>query len=211
MARSLISASVLALVLLAFTLLFGGSPSPVRASAIASPQSQTQTTQQAAAQATPQRFRALAADLSGRGRPAQTVEIEIRHWSTDGQRDQLLQVLRDKGQDAMLDVLQKMPVVGSIRTPDTLAYDLHYARSQPWGDGGEQVLIATDRYINYWEAANGSRRLQYPFTVIQLRVDGNGEGEGRLSLATKVIAAGREIVLENYDTQPILLTGLTRE
>ncbi len=211
MVRSLISAAVLALVLLVGTLLFGAPSSAARATAITSRQSQSQTAQQSAAQATPQRFRAVAQNLSGRGPAGQLVEIQINHWSTDAQRDQLLQVLRDKGQDAMLDVLQKLPVVGTIRTPDTIAYDLHYARSQPWDDGGEQVLIATDRWINYWEAANATRSLQYPFSIIQMRVKGSGEGEGRLSVATKVIAAGREIVLENYDSQPILLTDVTRE
>ncbi|MGE5357410.1 MAG: hypothetical protein ACM3NQ_00215, partial [Bacteroidales bacterium] len=159
--------------LVAVVALFSDTPASVRAASL--------TTQQTQAQATPQRFTAFAANLSGRGRAAQTVDIEIKHWSTDAQRDELLQVLRNKGEQALLDALQKMPVVGTIRTPDSLAYDLHYARSQPWDDGGEQVLIATDRYINYWEAANASRTLQYPFTVIQMRVKGTGQGEGRLS------------------------------
>ncbi len=50
--------------------------------------------------------------------------------------------------------------------------------------------------------------MEYPFTVIQLRVNGDGQGEGRMSLATKVVAAGNEIVLENYNSQPVLLNDV---
>ncbi len=160
----------------------------------------------------PERFTAVAMNLDGTRRAgARQVSIEIKQWSTDTQREELLNVLRTKGEKAMLDLLQNMPVVGTIRTPDSLAYDLHFARRQPWGDGGQQLLIATDRPIGFWEASGGRRSLDYPFTVIQLRVNAEGKGEGRMSVATKVIPEGNTIVLENYDTQPVLLSEVTRE
>lgn len=163
-------------------------------------------------QSGPERFTAIAMNLDGSHRQgARRVSIEIKRWSTDGQRDQLLNVLRTQGEKAMLDALQKLPVVGSIRTPDSLAYDLHFARKQAWGDGGQQVLIATDRPIGFWEASGSSRSLDYPFTIVQLRVNAQGKGEGRMSVATKVIPAGNTIVLENYDTQPVLLSDVTLE
>ncbi len=167
---------------------------------------------QQAAQQGPERFRAVATNLARtRGPLATEVDVDVKQWSTDGQRDELLNVLRTKGEQALLDALQKQPVVGTIRTPDSLAYDLHYARSQPWGDGGQQVVIATDRYISFWEARNDTRSLDYPFTVIEMRVDNHGKGEGKMSLATRVVAAGSQIVLEDYGSQPVLLTDVTRE
>ncbi len=172
----------------------------------------TTSAQQQTNQPGPERFRAVAANLARMGGPLATqVDIDIKQWSTDGQRDQLLDVLRTKGQQALLDALRNQPVVGTIRTPDSLAYDLRYARSQPWGDGGQQVVIATDRYISFWEASNATRSLDYPFTVIEMRVDSHGKGEGKMSLATRVTAAGKEIVLEDYGVQPVLLTDVTRD
>ncbi len=162
-------------------------------------------------QSGPARFTANAISLNGVRASASQVEIDIKRWSTDGQREQLLTVLKTKGEQALLDTLQKQPVVGTIRTPDSLAYDLHYARKQPWDDGGEQVMIATDRPISFWETRNDTRSLNYPFTVIELRVKGNGTGEGKMSVATKVIAAGNQIILENYETQPVLLTDVRKE
>ncbi len=162
-------------------------------------------------QSGPEHFTAAAMNLDGSMRAAaRQVDIDIKQWSTDGQRDELLNILRTKGEEAMLTALQKMPVVGTIRTPDSLAYDLHYARKQPWGDGGQQLLIATDRPIGFWEASGGSRSLEYPFTVIQIRVNAQGKGEGRMSVATKVIPEGNTIVLENYNAQPVLLSDVTR-
>lgn len=80
-----------------------------------------------------------------------------------------------------------------------------------WGDGGQQVLVATDRPVGFWEATSGRRSLDYPFTIIQVRVDGQNKDEGKMSIATKVIAAGNTIVLENCDTQPVLLSDVRLE
>ncbi len=160
----------------------------------------------------PERFRAVAANLGRvRGPMASEVDIDVQRWSTDGQREQLVDILKSKGEQALLDTLQKQPVVGTIRTPDSLAYDLHYARVQPWDDGGQQIILATDRPIEFWETRNDSRSLNYPFTVIEMCVNGEGKGQGTMSVATRVIPAGNQIILENYNQQPVMLTEITRE
>ncbi len=160
----------------------------------------------------PERFRAVAANLGQvRGPMATEVDIDVKRWSTDGQRDDLVNILKTKGEHALLEALQKQPVVGTIRTPDSLAYDLHYAQVQPWDDGGQQIILATDRPIGFWEARSGARSLNYPFTVIEMHVDHEGKGQGTMSVATRVIPAGNQIVLENYNSQPVLLTDVTRE
>lgn len=71
-------------------------------------------------------------------------------------------------------------------------------------DGGERVIMATDRYISFWEAWVRPRTIDYPFTVIEPRLGPNGEGEGKMSLATKTIYDKKDnvVVLENYGIQP---------
>jgi hypothetical protein len=161
-----------------------------------------------------ERFTALAINM---GTPGPTgageVEMVVERWSSEADRDRLLETLMDKGSDKLLDTLRDMPRVGYIRTPNSIGYDLHFAWKTPLPDGGERVVMATDRYITFWEAANRPRSIDYPFTVIELHVNAAGEGEGKMSLATK-IAADREsgtIVLENYATQPVLLNNVRRE
>jgi len=144
---------------------------------------------------------------------AGTVEIAIERWSTDAERDRLMAVLLEQGPDKLLDELRKLPRAGYIRTPNSIGYDLHYARKAPGEDGGEHVVLATDRYINFWEAANQPRTIDYPFTLIELHVGPDGKGEGKMSIATKIIydKESNEIVLENYQSQPVLLTNVHRE
>jgi hypothetical protein len=163
---------------------------------------------------TPERFTALAVNMSNVGAPgAQTVEIVVNRWSTDAERDRLMIALREKGPDKLLETLQKMPRVGYFRTPNSIGYDLHYARRHPLPDGGERVVIATDRRISFWEASNQPRSIDYPFTLIELHINANGEGEGKMSLATKITVdpENKVVVLENYASQPILLNAVKRE
>jgi hypothetical protein len=140
------------------------------------------------------------------------LEIVVERWSTNAEHDRLLKTLLDKGPDKLLDVLQDTPKVGYVRTPTSIGWDLHYARHTALPDGGEQVTIATDRPVNFWETRNQARTLDYPFSVIELRLKANGEGEGKLSIATKIVAdkENNTIVLENYGTQPALLQGVRR-
>lgn len=162
-----------------------------------------------------ERYVALAVNLGGTPGPtgAGTVEITIDNWSTDAQRDQLMKTLIDKGPEKLLDTLQKMPRVGSIRTPNSIGYDLHYARKNPLDEGAEQIVLATDRYIGFWEASNRPRTVDYPFTLIEMRVAKDGVGEGKMSLFTKITYDKKknQIVLEDYGSQPVLLTQVRRE
>ena len=162
-----------------------------------------------------ERYVALAVNLGGTPGPtgAGTVEITIDNWSTDAQRDQLMKTLIDKGPEKLLDTLQKMPRVGSIRTPNSIGYDLHYARKNPLDEGGDQIVLATDRYIGFWEASRRPRTVDYPFTLIEMRVGKDGVGEGKMSLFTKITYDKKknQVVLEDYGSQPVLLTQVRRE
>jgi hypothetical protein len=161
--------------------------------------------------ARPEKFTAFAVDTSNTAprATASTVDIQINRWSTDAERDQLLQVFREKGQDALLSALQKLPVVGGIRTPGSLNYDIHFARQRGEDEGGRMVFLMTDRYIGVWEAMNRPRTIDYPFTLIQLELDKNGKGVGKASIATKITqAADGTIELENFSNQPVMLNDV---
>jgi hypothetical protein len=163
---------------------------------------------------TPERFVAMAVNMSGVGRTgATTVEIAVNRWSSDTDRDRLRTTLLEQGPGKLLKVLQDLPRVGYFRTPNSVGYDLHFARRTPLPDGGERVVLATDRRIGFWEAANQPRSIDYPFTLIEMRLNADGEGEGKLSLATKITidSDSKTVVLEDYGTQPVQLTSVKRE
>ncbi len=159
----------------------------------------------------PERFTANAIDMN-RG-AAGNVEIVVNRWSTDAQRNTLMSTLLDKGPEKLLDKLQDMPRMGYIRTPDSIGWDVHFTRRTPEPEGGERIVLITDRRIGFWEARNQPRSIDYPFTVIELRLNREGEGEGKMSIATKIIADKEHntITLENYQTSPVMLNNVKRE
>lgn len=163
--------------------------------------------------AAPEKFTAFAVDISNTAPRAVTspVDITINRWSTDAERDRLLAVFRDKGQDALLAALQKLPVVGGISIPGSLKYDIHFALQRAEAEGGRMIFLMTDRYIGAWEAANRPRTIDYPFTLIQLQVDKDGRGVGKASIATKITqAVDGTIELENFSNQPVALNEVRR-
>ena len=159
----------------------------------------------------PERFTATAININNG--QAGNIDITVNRWSTDKQRDALMQTVAEKGPEKLLDVLQGMPVMGHFGAPGNLSWDIHFARRMPLPDGGERIVLVTDRRIGFWEARNQPRSIDYPFTVIDLRLNRDGEGEGKMSIATKVIYNKKDnmIELENFETQPVLLKNVHRE
>jgi hypothetical protein len=158
-----------------------------------------------------ERFTAFAVNISEVGRTGGTpMDIVIERWTTDGEAERFMTVFKEKGPEALLDVLRASRRVGYIRTPDSLAYDLHYARELPGEEGGRRIILGTDRPIGFWEAQARPRSFDYPFTVIELRLNKKGEGEGKLSIATKLTLNGDVLVLENYASQPVMLNNVRK-
>lgn len=153
----------------------------------------------------PVTFTAVAMDLD-RGQTAR-VELGVTRWSTDAERQRLMATMLDKGANALLETLQNQPTTGYIQVNDGLGWDLRFAWQEPGEDGGQRITLVTDRPMSFWEVSNRPRSADYPFTVIELHLK-DGEGEGTLSLATKVIPdkSQRIVVLENFGTQRIRLT-----
>lgn len=157
-------------------------------------------------------FLANAVNNSNIGRPGVSqVEIDIDRWSTPGETEHLLSVFNEKGPKALLTALQKTPRVGYIKSPGNLSYDLHYARELPGEEGGRRIVLGTDRPIGFFEATESPRTVEYPFTIIELRLNKDNKGEGKLSYATKITSVAGVLVLENYADQPIMLTNVHKE
>jgi hypothetical protein len=155
---------------------------------------------------TQERFTAIAVNMNvGR---MNTVDIVIDRWSPAGDREALLAVFLENGQDAMLKELLKRPRLGFIRLPETLGHDLHFAMDQPLPDGGRRVIVVTDRPIGMREARNAGRSMDYPFTMLEIRFDSKGAGVGKMSTGTQIGKSkdGKHLELETWDNQPVRFT-----
>ena len=143
-----------------------------------------------------------------------TVDFTIERWSTDAQRAQLLGIVKQE-RDAyeanrqLLKALTSLPVVGTIRTQRTLAWDLHYARQSPLEDGGRRLVLATDRPVGLNEPMRQARTMEYPFTIVEIHLDTNNRGEGKILVATKLfIDKNNNLVLENYANEPVAFNDI---
>jgi hypothetical protein len=161
--------------------------------------------------APPERYSTVAVDLDRGG--ATPLQIVIERWSSEAERRRLMTVMFDQGADALLHALVDAPSKGYLRTLESLRWDLRFAIKVPGEDGGDRIVLITDRPISFGERTSLSRTLDYPFTVIELRVNASGRGDGTLSLATKIIPDKESniVTLENWDTQRIRLQQVKRE
>ena len=153
-------------------------------------------------------FTGFAINMNG-GPAAGVIDFTIERWSTDAERTGLLSIIKTEKEaywanQELLRVLQKLPKVGYIRTSTSLAWDLHYARQSPLENGGRRIVLATDRPIGFREAANQPRTMDYPVTIIEIQLDRNDRGVGKILAGTKLfIDKDNNLVLENYGQQPI--------
>lgn len=166
-------------------------------------------------QNTKESFTGFAINMNS-GPKTATVDFTIERWSSDADRAALLAILQEekdsyKANDKLLKALQKMPKLGYIRTPQTLAWDLRFARQSPLPDGGRRIVLATDRPIGFREAANQGRTMDYPFTIVEVQLDKNDKGVGKILAGTRIfIDKEKNLVLENYGQQPIRFNEIHR-
>ena len=162
----------------------------------------------------PVRFTAFAIDVNNMGKShSGTVDIKIDRWSTDAERDALIKTFMEKGPQKLLDALQDTKPVGYIKAPQTLAWDLRFARQNQLDEGITQILLLTDRPIGFAEARNQPRTMDYPFTLIDLRIKKDGTGVGKAAVATQIIYNKKKNVveLENYSSEPVRLNNIKIE
>ena len=148
------------------------------------------------------------------------VEITVNRWSTAEERQHLITTMLEKGSQSLLSELQKTPVNGRFRIPGLtgpdphalrLGHDLHYAWQTSAAGGGRRIVLITDRYIGFNEARSQPRSIDYPFTIMEIRVDAKGAGEGKFAVATMISFDKKtnSIALENYSSEPVRLQNVT--
>ena len=118
--------------------------------------------------------------------------------------------------------IRRAETIGYIWTNDVTGYAIKYAFRAPTSDGGQRIIVASDRRLGThsaaWQPISPSEDTakaaptDYEFTVIEMRLDAKGRGEGRTSLTSKVLVdkeAGT-LALENYASASPMLKDVKR-
>src|SRR5262249_42005981 len=143
------------------------------------------------------------------------ISLDVLRWSTDEDAEKLVAAFKDKS-DKWGDALDAAPSVGFVwASTSRLGYSIKLARQVPTGDGGSRVLLAVSPRLGSWDRPEWKAAGQvadYPFTVIELHLNKAGIGDGKASLAAKVMVddAAKAVALENYTAAPVLLKSVKK-
>jgi len=113
--------------------------------------------------------------------------------------------------------LGRAPTVGYIWTNDITGYSIKYAWHAPLPDGGDRIVLVSDRrlgaYTGAWKAASETPDTDYTFTLIELHVGPKGALEGKTSLATKIAvdSDAKTVALDGYAASPASLSQPARK
>jgi hypothetical protein len=171
----------------------------------------------------PIRMRAWAVNMSNNLTGANAIfEITVDKWSSADERAKLLSTVPE-GQDKLLRELQKLSAKGRVRIPGwngpdpqnyRLGWNLQYAWHEPLPEGGERIVLATDRYMSFRETVNNPRTTDYPFLLMQIHLTRDGTtGEGKMATFTQIRFDKKKNVMEieTYGTEPQRLNNITVE
>ena len=116
----------------------------------------------------------------------------------------------------MTAAIGKAPTVGYIWTNEVVGYSIKYAYHASLPDGGERIILLTDRrlggFTSAWKPVGAATLIDYEFSLVEIRLDSKGSGEGKTSLTTKVILdnEARTVALDNYAATPAILQNVKR-
>jgi len=164
-----------------------------------------------------ERFTATTVNMQPEG---EAIRIDVLRWPSQTDRGEVLSHLRGAEQEDADAAREDSPLVGYLwPSSGGLGFALIYAHRFTAQDGGEHITVVTRRPLGPpgwapWQATGGTRSMTADdFTVVELRLDSSGNGEGKMSLATEVTFDENvnTVSLANYDAAPILLEDLKRQ
>jgi hypothetical protein len=115
---------------------------------------------------------------------------------------------------AITTAISSASTIGFIWTNDATGYAVKYAYRIPQPDGGQRIIIATDRrfgeHAPAWTPVATTGITDYEFTLFELRLGPKGAGEAKTSLTTKVVVDpdAKTVALENYAATPAILQNV---
>jgi hypothetical protein len=154
------------------------------------------------------RLRAFAVDRAAAS-PSQTstLEIVIERWSTDTERNRILDTLAERGPETLREVAREIePRAGYISRGGRIGWEVKYARREAT-PSGQRIVFATDRPMALSELTQNTRSRDYEYMVGEVRLRPDGKGEGKLATAATVHLdeASGQLRIENYGVEPVRL------
>jgi hypothetical protein len=114
------------------------------------------------------------------------VNIYIEAYSTQDDKQTLIDAFKRRGQDGLVDALQDMKSKGRVRfSSGGVGNDVKYIIELPSKEGRRFRLI-TDRWLSFTELYNSNRIADYNVGAIELNLTPDGKGSGTVLPACRL-------------------------
>jgi hypothetical protein len=129
--------------------------------------------------------------LSSRRKPWDSptfgITLIIEEYSTEADKSALLEAFNSKGNEGLVNALNKMHTKGRMSITGTLGYDVAYIRQWPQPDGTTKIRLVTNRPIRFGEAWSDSRSMDYSLSGVDIVLSPNKkQNSGTLVPACKL-------------------------
>lgn len=138
------------------------------------------------------------------------ITIRIESYSTPADQKTLIDAFQRGGHDKLAETLAKMKSRGRIGITGDVGYQIAYVRNIATPNG-RTVRIITDRPINFGEAYNNGRSMDYDLSLVELHLnEDKDKSKGTLVVGGrfKVNKKTKQIEFESYHSTPWRLTGI---
>ncbi len=154
------------------------------------------------------------ATLTGVSATGITLKIEILSWSDAAGREAAVAALGEENEIAK--ALDKLPSIGAVwQSGSAVGHSIKYAHRVTDPDGTQHITLVTTKPLDAysfkpWTLTSGTAPPRLPYGVIELKVDGKGNGTGTSSLAAEVAVdtTAHTVNLKAGNAAPTLLTGV---
>ena len=137
------------------------------------------------------------------------LRLRLLRWSSDDERKQVMAALEEPS--TLLSALPYAGVAGYLQWPGGLEHTVRYARQTARPDGGADIVLVVERPLWLWWDATTKWAAEQQFTVVHVRVNKDGTGEGRIATGDGYRRDVDSGIMIADTTKPALLINVRRE
>lgn len=128
------------------------------------------------------------------------VTINIERYSTQEERQVLVDAFQQAGSEGLFNALEKMRSKGRIAITGTLGYDISFVRRIPT-ETGYKIRVLTNRPIRFGEAWVNGRSMDYNLSALEMDITSEKDKSTGVLLPAcqfKINKKTNELEIENY-------------
>jgi hypothetical protein len=139
-----------------------------------------------------------------------SVNLIIEEVTSDQERAGLLEAFQAKGNEGLVNALEKMHAKGRMAITGTLGYDVAYVKVFKQPDGSTIIRMATNRLLQFGEVYASTRSADYNLSAVEIIISKDKQYTGTLypACSLKVNKEGT-VELQLYQN-PWKLTNIMR-